>query len=91
MSFRSFIEQLDKEGMLTRIKKEVSLEYEMAGIMVAMNEKPVFFEKVKESDIPVAGGLVSSIDLIAKAFNVKKTEVIQKLYEAMNNPIKPKA
>ena len=90
MSFRSFIGQLDKEGMLTKIKKEVTNEYEMAGIMAAMNEKPVFFEKVKESDIPVAGGLVSSIDLIAKAFNVKKTEVIQKLYEAMSNPIKPK-
>lgn len=89
MSFRSFVDQLDKEGELIRIKKEVSTEYEMAGIMVAMDEKPVFFEKVKESDIPVVGGLVSSMDLIAKALNVEKIKVIPKLYKAMNNPVKP--
>jgi UbiD family decarboxylase len=89
MNFRDFIDYLDREGMLTRIKKEVSTEYEMAGIMAAMNEKPVFFENVKGSDIPVVGGLVSSMDLIAKALDVEKTKVIQKLYEAMNNPIKP--
>ena len=89
LSFRSFVEKLDRQGELTRIKKEVSTEYEMAGIMVAMNEKPVFFEKIKESEIPVVGGLVSSTDLIAKAFGVEKTKVIQKLYKAMNNPVKP--
>ena len=89
MSFRDFVEQLDREGMLTRIKKEVSTEYEMAGIMAAMNEKPVFFEKIKESDIPVVGGLVSSMDLIAKALDIEKTKIIPKLFEAMNNPVKP--
>jgi 2,5-furandicarboxylate decarboxylase 1 len=90
MSLRSFIEQLDREGELTRIKKEVSTAYEMAGIMAAMNEKPVFFENVKESDVPVVGGLVSSTDLIAKALDVEKNKVIQKLYEAMSSPVKPK-
>jgi len=89
MSFRGFVEQLDREGTLTRIKKEVSTEYEVAGIMAAMNEKPVFFENVKESGMPVVGGLVSSIDLIAKALDIEKTKVISKLYEAMNNPVKP--
>jgi 2,5-furandicarboxylate decarboxylase 1 len=89
MSFRSFVEQLDREGLLTRIKKEVSTEYEMAGIMAAMNEKPVFFENVKESDSQVVGGLVSSIDLIAKALDVEKSKVIPKLYDAMNNTVKP--
>jgi UbiD family decarboxylase len=89
MNFRGFIELLDKEGQLTRIKKEVSTEYEIAGIISAMNEKPVFFEKVKESNIPIVAGLVSSMDLIAKSFGVSKTEVIKKLYEAMNNPVEP--
>jgi 2,5-furandicarboxylate decarboxylase 1 len=89
MSFRSFVEQLDRKGMLTKIRNEVSTDYEMAGIMAAMNENPVFFEKVKESEIPVVGGLVSSIDLIAKALDVEKSKVILKLYDAMNNPIEP--
>lgn len=83
------MEQLEGEGLLTKIKKEVSTEYEIASIIAAMNEKPVFFENVKESEISVVGGLVSSMDLIAKAFGIEKTQVIQKLYEAMNNPVKP--
>ncbi len=89
MSVRDFVDQLDREGLLTRIKKEVSTEYEIAAVIAAMNEKPVFFENVKESEIPVVSGLVSSMDLITKALNVEKNRVIQKLSEAMNNPVKP--
>ncbi len=89
MNFRNFIENLDKEGQLTRVRKEVSTEYEIAGIISAMNEKPVFFEKVKESSMPVVSGLVSSMDLIAKSFDVSKTDVIKKLHEAMTNPVEP--
>jgi len=89
MKFRNFIEHLDKKGELTRIKKQVSTEYEIAGIISTMNEKPVFFEKVKESNMPVVGGLVSSMDLIAQSLGVEKTKVIPRLYEAMNNPVEP--
>ena len=45
LDFRSFLEQLSKSGELTRISKEVSTEYEMSGIIEALDEKPVFFEK----------------------------------------------
>ncbi|MGQ9459926.1 MAG: UbiD family decarboxylase [Candidatus Bathyarchaeaceae archaeon] len=89
MGFRSFLEQLDKNGELIRIRKEVSTEYEMAGIIDALGEKPVFFEKVKESSIPVVAGLVSSKELIARALNTKKEQLLHKLYSAMNNPLPP--
>ena len=89
MGFRSFLDQLDKSRELIKIKKEVSTEYEMAGIIDAVGEKPVFFEKVKESSIPVAGGLVSSKELIAKALNVKKEQLLPKLSNAIENPVRP--
>ncbi len=89
MSFRSFLEQLDKSRELIKIKKEVSTEYEMAGIIDALGEKPVFFEKVKESNIPVAGGLVSSKELIAKALNIEKEQLLPKLSNAIENPVRP--
>jgi UbiD family decarboxylase len=60
MGFRSFLEHLEREGKVTRIKKEVSTELELAGIIDALGEKPCFFENVKESSIPVVAGLVSS-------------------------------
>ena len=89
MGFRSFLEQLDKNGELIRIKKEVSTEYEIAGIIDALGEKPVFFEKVKESSIPVVGGLISSKKLIAQALNIKKAQLLHKLSNAIENPVHP--
>jgi 2,5-furandicarboxylate decarboxylase 1 len=89
LGFRNFLEQLDKNGELIRIRKEVSTEYEMAGIIDALGEKPVFFEKVKESSIPVVAGLVSSKELIAKALNIKKEQLLHKLSNAIENPLPP--
>jgi len=83
------LEQLDKDGELIRIRKEVSTEYEIAGIIDALGEKPVFFEKVKESGIPVVAGLVSSKELIARALNIKKEQLLHKLSSAIENPLPP--
>jgi 2,5-furandicarboxylate decarboxylase 1 len=89
LGFRSFLEQLDKSGELTRIKKEVSTEYEMAGIAEALGEKPVFFEKPKESSIPVVAGLLSSKEIIARALNLKKEHLQYNLSSAIENPLPP--
>ena len=89
MGFRSFLEQLDKNGELTRIRKEVSTEYEMAGIIDALGEKPVIFEKVKESSLPVVAGLVSSKELIARALDIRKEQLLHKLSAAIENPVPP--
>jgi UbiD family decarboxylase len=83
------LEQLDKYGELTRIRKEVSTEYEMAGIIEALGEKPVFFEKVKESSIPVVAGFVSSKELIARALNIEKKQLLHRLSTAIENPVPP--
>ena len=89
MGFRDFIEQLEKEGKLTRIKKEVSTDLELAGIIEALGEKPCFFEKVKESSMPVVGGLVSSKELVAKALNMSVQQILPKLSGVLENPISP--
>ena len=86
MGFRSFLEKLDAEGELTRIRKEVSTEYELAGIINALQEKPILFEKVKESIIPVVAGLISSKKLVAKALNIKSEQLLHKLSNAIENP-----
>lgn len=89
MGFRDFMEQLQKNGELTRIRKEVSTEYEMAGIIEALGEKPVFFEKIKESTIPVVAGFLSSKDLIARGIGLTKDQLLRKLSNAIENPIVP--
>jgi len=89
LGFRKFLEQLESEGKLTRIRKEVSTELEMAGIIDSLGEKPCFFEKVKESSIPVVAGLVSSKELVAKALNVDIKQILRKLSSAIENPLPP--
>ncbi|HJW65210.1 MAG TPA: UbiD family decarboxylase [Candidatus Bathyarchaeia archaeon] len=83
------MEQLQKNGELTRIRHEVSTEYELAGIIEALGEKPVIFEKVKGSSIPVVGGLLSSKDLIARGLGITKDQLLQKLSSAIENPVPP--
>ena len=89
MGFRSFLEALSKSGELTHISKDVSTEYEIAGVIEALGEKPVFFGKVKESTIPVVAGLVSSKEIIARALNLKKEHLLHSLSSAIENPLPP--
>ncbi len=89
MGLRSFIEQLSKTGELTKITKPVSTEYEMAGIINALGEKPVFFANVKESSIPVVAGLVSSKELICRSLGITKAQLLPKLSSAIEHPVAP--
>jgi 2,5-furandicarboxylate decarboxylase 1 len=89
LGFRSFIEQLQKNGKLTKITKPVSTEYEVASIIEALGEKPVLFENIKESPYSVVGGLVSSKDLIAEAIGTTKEKLLPKLSAAIEKPIAP--
>ncbi|MCX6643682.1 MAG: UbiD family decarboxylase [Candidatus Bathyarchaeota archaeon] len=89
MGFRNFIKALDKKGELTKIAKSVSTEYEIAGIISALGEKPVYFEKVKESSYPVVAGLVSSKELIAQSLGISKDQLLPKLSAAIEHPVPP--
>ena len=89
MGLRNFIEQLQKTNELTKITKPVSTEFEMAGIIAALGEKPVLFENVKESIIPVVAGLVSSKELICRSTGITKEQLLPKLLDAIEHPVAP--
>ena len=89
MGLRNFIGELEKNGELTKITKPVSVEYELAGIIAALGEKPVYFENVKESSYPVVAGLVSSKELICRSLGITKEELLPKLLSAIEHPVAP--
>ncbi|MDR0797827.1 MAG: UbiD family decarboxylase [Nitrososphaerota archaeon] len=89
MGLRAFIELLQKNGELTKITTSVSTEYELAGIINALNENPVYFDNVKESAVPVVAGLVSSKELICRALGTTKEQLLPKLSLAIDKPVKP--
>jgi 2,5-furandicarboxylate decarboxylase 1 len=89
LGFRSFLKTLEESGELTRISKEVSPEYEMAGVIEALGEKPVFFEKVRDASFPVVAGFVSSKEIIARSLNLKKADLLQSLSSALEKQVQP--
>ena len=44
MNLRNFLNQLESENRLIRVKKEVSAEYEIANVINTLSEQPVIFE-----------------------------------------------
>jgi len=88
MNLREFIEKIDSQGKLIRVKEPVSIKYEIASIMKKMDPKPILFENVKESDMPVAANIYSSKDLIAEGLDCAKEDLIFKVADATNNPKK---
>ncbi|MGE5555949.1 MAG: UbiD family decarboxylase [Methanocella sp.] len=89
MTLRGFIEELQTKGELTKITKPVSVEYEMAGIIAANGEKPIFFENIKESSVPVVAGLVSSKELICRSMGITKEQLLPKMLDAIEHPVAP--
>jgi 2,5-furandicarboxylate decarboxylase 1 len=89
MGLRKFIDELQENGELTKITKPVSVEYEMAGVINANAEKPIYFEKIKESSYPVVAGLVSSKDYIARSLGIQKDQLLPKLLSSIDHPVAP--
>ena len=89
MFLREFLDKLEVEDKLTRIKKEVSHKYEIANIMYTLDEKPVIFENVKGFSFPVFGGITSSRDIIAEALGTTKEKLLMKLVDALRHPKEP--
>ena len=89
MKLREFLNKLEEEGKLFRIKKEVSPEYEIANVMNTLCEQPAIFENVKGYDFPVFGGITSSRDIIAQGMGTTKEKLLFKLVEALREPKEP--
>ena len=89
MNLRDFLSKLEKDGKLVRIKKSVSVKYEIANVIYSLNEQPVFFENVKGFDMPVFAGITSNRDIIAMGLGTSKDRLLFKLVDALHNPKSP--
>lgn len=90
MNLRSFLSKLEKEEKLIRIKKPVSVIYEIANIIYSLDEQPVFFENVKDCPFPMFAGITSNRDVIAEGLGTTKDKLLFKLVDALRKPKEPK-
>jgi len=89
LNLRPFLSKLEKEKKLVRIKKEVSIQKEIANIIYSLDEKPVIFENVKGYDFPIFAGITSDRDIIAEGLGTTKDKLLLKLVDALRNPVEP--
>jgi UbiD family decarboxylase len=89
MDLRQFVDSLEKKNLLVHVKKEVSVEYELATVMKMLDGKPIMFEKVKGFGMPVVANLCSTRDLIALGLGTQKDRLVTKLANAVEKPSPP--
>ena len=89
MGFREYLDNLEKEGKLVRVKEPVSKKLEASGIIKELDDKPVLFEKIKESEFRGAGNIFPTKDSIADYFGITAADLIPKMVNAIENPSKP--
>ncbi len=90
MSFRSFVETLEKENRICKFTKPISKKFEIAAALNELGENPAIFEKVKESEFKVCGNIVASKNAIADYFGISIEQIIPKMIKALGSPSKPK-
>lgn len=88
-SFREFIAEIEKDGILRKCKKPVSLKYELAGVLKAAGTTPVLFSEVKESKFSAVGNVFTTKELVARYLGVRREQLVPTLINAIANPSAP--
>lgn len=84
---RSFLEVLEEAGQLVRVRKPVSLEYELADVAATLlrSSGPApFFENPVGSPWPIFANAVANQERAALALGCKKHEVVQVMQYALD-------
>lgn len=84
---RSYLRELDATGDLLHVRREVSTKHEIAAVSHKLEEKPLVFEKIKESDgYRVAIGICSSRRLLSRALGLKEDRLLGKILDSIEHP-----
>ena len=86
MQFRQHLARLDADGRLLRIGTRVSPRFEIPALLKRNEGRPILFENVEGSTLPVAGNLLGSMDLLGASLGIAKEAWIGTLTAAMQHP-----
>ena len=89
MSLRTYLDLLNRTGILLEISKPVSKHLEAAGILKALEPQPVSFESIEESDFRVMGNLFCTKESFADYLNIPVEALIPTLTQAIDHPSQP--
>jgi UbiD family decarboxylase len=89
MEFREFIQHLEKKGLITHISRPVDPVYEISTLIKKLDGRPLLFENVKGSAIPVISNICATRDLVCEGLGIPRKDLIVKLAEAIDHPKSP--
>jgi UbiD family decarboxylase len=97
MNFKNlagFLDKLETEGELKRVRAEVDPKYEIGAICKIFNERPdgpaLIFENVKGSHLPVVTQLLASDRRVALALGLTEENVFEETVRRASHAIQPK-
>ena len=79
---RSFVDRLDEQGELLRIKERLDPEFEVSAAIrhgAKMTDKAIFVENVKGYDCPVVGNLLGTKKRMGMAIGADEKDAVNKL------------
>ena len=86
MRFRENLERIESAGELTRIREHLDPRFEAARRLKENEGRPVLLEDVGDGSIPVAGNLLSRMDLLAASLGMRPGEWIERVAAAWQHP-----
>jgi len=85
---RTFLKQLEAEGSIVRVSREVSPHLEAARLIKNAEPRPILFENI--NGWKVVANLFATREAIAKYFSLKSTsDIVPYILNAIDHPTKP--
>ena len=86
-NFRAWIEDWEKRGWLSRIRKPVEARYMVGGITRKLGkEKAVLFEQVSCYAVPLVTNFIFSREALAASLGMEEKDLIPRFQRAMEKP-----
>lgn len=89
MDLKAFVDLLEREGLLARIERPVSVEYEVGALIQQLAGRPVLFQDVKGHDLPVVANVCATREVLGLALGVPRQDLIRHLAHAVEHPLEP--
>jgi 2,5-furandicarboxylate decarboxylase 1 len=89
MILEQYIRKLQTKDEITTIKKKISKNLEIAGVLKSLEPRPVLFENLSDSEFQVAGNLFCTKKQIADYFGIVPEQIIPTLTRGIEGRSEP--
>ncbi len=83
---KEYLDRLGSRSILTKVSDQVSVDYDIASILLSLEDKPIIFENIEGFSIRAAGNLFANRDLLALGLGIQGPNLVSKLQDAIDSP-----